>query len=323
MDGKLQDFIAGTTGKVVGDTPQNKGQCVGLVEVWLDTFGLPHIWGNAKDLLTNADKNAYDVIYNTPTNVPAPGSIICWDSSWGEGDGHTALVLKADVNSFTVLEQNNPIGSPVRQGTHAYQGVQGWIYPKVFAQTFNQVVVDTSLQDAVTACQTQLKSATESNAKLQEQITSDEDVIRTLRTEKENIQKELDQVKLKRNESDSSVIALKNEIAEIHKQDADYLSDSLKANEIADERLKHLKKIMDAAGIQYDPLKEEEIMHEIAKSVVANRDNTTTDTFAQEIATFMKSWNVDEALKTLNLSPLDLQNLQDPGEQAKVKKPAV
>jgi septal ring factor EnvC (AmiA/AmiB activator) len=181
-----------------------------------------------------------------------PVLIICWDSSWGEGDGHTALVLKADVNSFTVLEQNNPIGSPVRQGTHAYQGVQGWIYPKVFAQTFNQVI-DTTLQDAVTACQIQLKSATESNAKLQEQITSDGEIISTLRTEKENVQHELDQVKLKRNESDSSIIALKNEIAEIHKQDADYLTESLNAGEIANKRLNYLKKIMDAAGIQYDP----------------------------------------------------------------------
>ena len=53
---KLQSFIAQYTGIAnVGDTPQNKGQCVGLIEVWLDLFNLNHIWGNAADLLSNAD----------------------------------------------------------------------------------------------------------------------------------------------------------------------------------------------------------------------------------------------------------------------------
>jgi surface antigen len=317
MDGKLQDFSAATTGKVVGDTPENKGQCVGLVEVWIDAFGLPHIWGNAKDLLTNADKNAYDVIYNTPTNVPAPGSIVCWDATWGGGFGHTALVLKADVNTITVLEQNNPIGSPVKQATHTYPGVQGWIYPKVFAQTFNQVVADTTMQDAVTACQTQLKSATENNKNLQEQIVRDENTINGLRINIETLQKDVNTLKLDKNESDNSVIALKLEIAEIHKQDADYGKQAIQAREIKDKLENGVKEVMDALEKTYNQETVEQDMHDIAVKVLSQKDNGV-DPFLKELVDWLKSKNVDGALETLGHSPLNPNNLQDPGERAKI-----
>ena len=67
---ELQNLIATDTGRNdVGDTSANKGQCVGLVETWIDVFGYPHIWGNAVDLLSNADPNFYEIILNTPDNL--------------------------------------------------------------------------------------------------------------------------------------------------------------------------------------------------------------------------------------------------------------
>ena len=44
----LQDFINKYNGKGdVGNTPENKGECVGLVMVWIGDQGLPNIWCNA------------------------------------------------------------------------------------------------------------------------------------------------------------------------------------------------------------------------------------------------------------------------------------
>lgn len=130
MEAKLLQFLGKYYGVPnTGDTPENKGQCVGLIEVWLDGFGLKHIWGNADQLMANADLRLYKVVQNLPTNYPPAGAIICWNSTWGMGAGHTAVVLAADVNHVVVFEQNDPIGFAPSVGRHDYSGVMGWIVP--------------------------------------------------------------------------------------------------------------------------------------------------------------------------------------------------
>jgi CHAP domain len=114
------------TGKV-GENSVDRGQCVGLVEVWLTHMGKPHIPGNAVDLLDNADPTQYKVIRNSPQNYPQPGDIVCWDGTWGGGFGHTAIVASANAMWLAVLEQNDPIGASCRVATHGYAGVAGWI----------------------------------------------------------------------------------------------------------------------------------------------------------------------------------------------------
>lgn len=113
-----------------GDTPGNKGQCVGLIELWCDVHQHPHIAGNAVDLLRLADRSAYEVVINNPTNYPPPGAIVCWDSSWGGGFGHCAVVVAAQSMQVVVFEQNNPSGSAPRVATHGYVGVAGWLVLK-------------------------------------------------------------------------------------------------------------------------------------------------------------------------------------------------
>lgn len=128
MNAQLELFISAYIGVgKVGDTEANLGQCVGLVEKWLDQCGFPHIYGNAKDLLANADLTIYRTIRNLPTNAPAGGNIVCWDQSWGGGFGHTAVVLAANARFLVVFEQNNPDGNPPVVATHGYTGVLGWI----------------------------------------------------------------------------------------------------------------------------------------------------------------------------------------------------
>lgn len=111
----------------IGDTAVNIGQCVGLIEAWLDTNRCPHIWGNADQLMQNADLQTYKIVVNLPDNFPAPGDIVCWDGSWGNGAGHCAVVVAANANSLAVLEQNDPDGAPCLLATHDYSGVMGWI----------------------------------------------------------------------------------------------------------------------------------------------------------------------------------------------------
>lgn len=124
----ILDFVAKYLDQAgTGDTPENRGQCVGLVEVWLDTNMRPHIWGNAVDLLVNADLKTYRVYKNAPSNYPVWGDIVVWDGSWGAGYGHTGVVLAATPMRLVVFEQNNPEGHAPQVLTHDYAGVSGWI----------------------------------------------------------------------------------------------------------------------------------------------------------------------------------------------------
>jgi surface antigen len=124
----LLDFVQEYLGVAnTGDNAPNAGQCVGLIEVWLDKNLKPHVWGNAVDLMANAPLTSYKVTPNGPTNFPAAGNILCWGSSWGGGDGHCAVVLAANAAQVVVFEQNDPDGSPPIVATHDYSGVAGWI----------------------------------------------------------------------------------------------------------------------------------------------------------------------------------------------------
>lgn len=117
----------------VGDTPENTGQCVGVIEVWLDNLNLntPHLFGNAKDLLTDADTSKFDVIQNTPDNFPLSGDIMVFGETYGGGVGHTGIVVAADSNTFSLFQQNDPTGSKPSIKTYNYTGVLGWLHPKV------------------------------------------------------------------------------------------------------------------------------------------------------------------------------------------------
>lgn len=140
----LQAFIDKYTGVAgVGNTPENTGECVGLVMKWTASNGLPHTWGHARDLLANADRKAFVVIANSETNYPSPGDVLCWNGRWGGGYGHTGVVVSADANTFTTFEQNNPKGSAPRLVKHAsYSNVQGWMRSKA-NQGESQVIPNT------------------------------------------------------------------------------------------------------------------------------------------------------------------------------------
>lgn len=120
----------------VGNTPGNKGQCVGLAMLWVENLGKEHFWGDAKDLFNNAPDTQWDKIRNVPDLYPEGGDIITWDHNMGGGAGHVAVVLfsNKELDSFTVLEQNNAGNEPgVACEITTYKDwshVIGWLKPK-------------------------------------------------------------------------------------------------------------------------------------------------------------------------------------------------
>lgn len=144
----LQDFITQFKDKTgQGNTPENMGQCVGLVSLWQDNLGVPHEYGNAVDLLNNADTTYFQVIQNTPDNFPVPGDIIVWDNTWGNGAGHTAICVTADNNSFTSFEQNDATGADPNGACEVlshtdYSGVLGWLHYQNGYPSDNTIPVD-------------------------------------------------------------------------------------------------------------------------------------------------------------------------------------
>lgn len=129
---RLAAFVSKyTNAPGVGDTDPNRGQCVGLIEVWIDTLKLPHIWGNAADLLANAPLASYGRVYNGPTDFPMPGDIVVWGSAWGGGFGHTGIAVTAHVMSLTAFQQNDPTDSPPHLKVYTYSGILGWLRPFV------------------------------------------------------------------------------------------------------------------------------------------------------------------------------------------------
>lgn len=129
----LSDFMVEYTGVAnVGDTAENTGECVGLVESYLDELGTDyHIWGNAKDLIVNASPLVYDITTNGPFNYPEPGDIVCFDGYYGNGNGHTGIAVSATENSMVLFEQNDPEGSTPHLEVYNYDHCIGWIHPKI------------------------------------------------------------------------------------------------------------------------------------------------------------------------------------------------
>jgi hypothetical protein len=119
----------------VGTNSVNFGECVGLVMKYITSLGLPWFPGNAKDLLNNAPPESFQVVQNDEDNLsqlPQPGDVVVFSKVWGNGFGHTGICMSATPLSFTLLEQNNPVGSAPHLVTHPashYDTVLGWLRP--------------------------------------------------------------------------------------------------------------------------------------------------------------------------------------------------
>lgn len=122
----LQAFIAEWNGRYAKWDRGYGGQCVDIVELWLQANGRP-TWccGNAIDV-ANLRWPGATWTPNCGPCVPSPGDIVVWGSGVGPA-GHVAVFIGGDANSFDSFDQNWPIGSLCHvQHDHTYNSVLGW-----------------------------------------------------------------------------------------------------------------------------------------------------------------------------------------------------
>jgi len=128
-----QQFIAQNNGKQVdldGFPTEQPYQCYDLVNKWSLTLGYSRFSGlRAYDIFGQQPQN-YTSISNSPTAVPQAGDIIVWNSSKGNGFGHTAIANGVgNTSTFESLDQNWSVPRCVGV-KHDYAGVIGWLRPK-------------------------------------------------------------------------------------------------------------------------------------------------------------------------------------------------
>lgn len=99
-------------------------QCFDLAQFWNFVLGGQPFTGATADLIYNQPQTIYVQVANTPSNFPVAGDIIVW--KWP----HVGIVISADANQVTVLEQNDPTDSNCHIKTYDYSGVIGWLHPK-------------------------------------------------------------------------------------------------------------------------------------------------------------------------------------------------
>lgn len=139
----LEEFISKYSGqKNVGNTPENRGECVGVSSLWMDNFDIPHVWGHATDLYKNASTKDFTKIPNTPDAIVQKGDIVVWGKGYNGTFGHTGVATgtNTDVNRFDCFQQNDPLGSTPHIKNYNYAYVIGWLRPKraVIAQPIAQ-----------------------------------------------------------------------------------------------------------------------------------------------------------------------------------------
>lgn len=130
----LDQFFETYNGKGIDWDGAYGFQCVDLYRQYVhDVLGYPQSPGvrGAKDIWNNYLKTYFDRIENTPNGIPKRGDIVIWNSNMGGGYGHIAVVLKADLYSLTVFEQDGTIGSTARENKYSYFSVIGWLTPKI------------------------------------------------------------------------------------------------------------------------------------------------------------------------------------------------
>lgn len=132
-----QDFLTKFNGQQgVGNTPENKGQCTGLCNVYIvDYLKKSFIWGDAKDWIYNYNFNDFDFIPNTPDYIPQQGDIIVKS---GGTYGHVAIATgTGDLHKYEVFEQNVPLGGGCRLHTYEdeYKNVLGGLRIKQDTQS--------------------------------------------------------------------------------------------------------------------------------------------------------------------------------------------
>lgn len=136
MRDKLNLFVENTQGEFQEVSSKSEiYQCMDLAYEWIFCLGFPkstiqHTYAfEVFTKPTEATKEYFDLITNTPDFVPQDGDIAVWKG--GEA-GHIAICLSGSTKSkLLVFEQNNPLGSNAHISERTYTNVLGFLRPKI------------------------------------------------------------------------------------------------------------------------------------------------------------------------------------------------
>lgn len=131
-------------------------QCYDLVQFFSRFVGGPRFTGDFAYQIYDQAGDFYTQIPNTPEFVPVAGDIVIWGADFNGGAGHCGVTTGVgDVNTFEVLEQNDPLNSNVQKKTYNYDHVLGFLRVKTPAVSTLQSDLDACLTqhtDLVTKC---------------------------------------------------------------------------------------------------------------------------------------------------------------------------
>ncbi len=210
----LDDFVALINEHWVDWDGAFGNQCFDLAQFWNKVLGGSPFTGATADLIYNQPQDIYTQVANTPENFPVAGDIICWN--WP----HVGIVISADTNEVTVLEQNDPKDSNCHVKTYNYNGVIGWLHPKQLPQSTQAVLED-------------LRTARDTNWNLYEaEVTKNAQLSQNVAT----LQGQVNDYKSKYEADENTIIALKgqvtdiaNTLAKVSSEDKQYTQEALDA----------------------------------------------------------------------------------------------
>lgn len=269
----LQEFIEAYTGKPIDTDGVYPNQCMDLMHWYvysvlnlrdLTILSHPSAYQVFTDFEKNIGKQYFIKITNTPDNVPLPGDIIVFGQQVGQY-GHVSIFVSGDVNNFKSFDSNWPVGSLPHIQDHKYtEGVLGWLHPIINEAKAPEVVIGEQLKtqtEATNNCLTQLKETTEQNKIIQEQLTKSSELVSNLQIQGKELQSKYEA-------SEGAVIDLKEQMAKINQEDANYAQKALDSEKLANKYKGYMQAVAGEAGVDAaipDDLLIENILQKISE----------------------------------------------------------
>lgn len=137
MNDKWNQLLALIGKTIEAEDPSNLYQCMDAMFKWCDILGIPreavrHFYAYQVFTQPNDTTRKYfDIIYNSPTNIPVRGDILVFGQQVGYA-GHVSMATEESNSTNAVsLDQNWNGLKYLRKITHYnYYGVLGWLHPK-------------------------------------------------------------------------------------------------------------------------------------------------------------------------------------------------
>lgn len=128
--GALRAFIDAWTGKAGASESMDLFQHYNR-----DVVGAPPVHGKPVDLPMNSSGQHYVWVPDTPYQAPAPGDVVVWGTGAsgqaGSRDGHVAIFVRGDATGFDAFETNGHDPTPRVRHHDDYEGVLGWLHPRI------------------------------------------------------------------------------------------------------------------------------------------------------------------------------------------------